>query len=435
MSDKYLLVISSDGHVSPPMAEYRPYMEAKYLSQFDEFLIAFNEHGSRTGERRNLAARLNQDALDEWSEKMLDTGRWENFHNPDLRLKETEQEGVAAEVLFPDFGGMPFELTGSVEAILRAESGVKMSFDNEELLAAGKRAYNRWLIDFTSTTPDRYFGQALIGWTPNIDEAIAEMRWAREAGIRGVILPKFTPEQPLFHADFDPVWNALDDLDMVVNSHAGASSTASNSIRPLGGAPHPALTVRASVPERIFHNRNLLSHLVWGGVLERHPNLKFVFTEVGSAWTVSELQSMDHTYRGSYFRSDYKDVIKHFPSEYFHRQCFLGSSIFSRGEIARRHEIGIDKMMIGMDFPHHEGTLLVSTQDYLRATFGAEKVPEDEARLMLGLNAAKVFGFDVERLAPAVERIALRPDEVLTPPERDLYVLGDVHRPDDGHTL
>jgi hypothetical protein len=137
-------------------------------------------------------------------------------------------------------------------------------------------------------------------------------------------------------------------------------------------------------------------------------------------------------YDGSYFRTDYHDLLPSKPSEYFQRQCFLGSSIFSRAEVAARGEIGIDKMMLGMDFPHHEGTLLETTKEYLRATLGATHVPLEEARCLLGYNAAKVYGFDLDLLGPVATRTGLRADVVLTPPDRDLFPRGDVHKPASG---
>jgi predicted TIM-barrel fold metal-dependent hydrolase len=163
--------------------------------------------------------------------------------------------------------------------------------------------------------------------------------------------------------------------------------------------------------------------------MERHPNLKFVFTEQSSGWVWRKLQNLDYAYDGSYFRTDYRTLIRSKPSEYFQRQCYLGSSIFSRAEVSERHQIGLDKMMIGMDFPHHEGTLIETTQEYLRATFGAEHVPVNEARTMLGLSAADVFGFDLERLAPIADRIGPRPRDILTPPDKDLFPRGDVNKP------
>ena len=39
-------------------------------------------------------------------------------------------------------------------------------------------------------------------------------------------------------------------------------------------------------------------------------------------------------------------------------------------------------MMIGVDYPHHEGMWNGGTRNYLQATFGANRVPVDEARLI-----------------------------------------------------
>jgi hypothetical protein len=172
-----------------------------------------------------------------------------------------------------------------------------------------------------------------------------------------------------------------------------------------------------------------LSHLIWGGVFERHPTLKFAFTEQGSSWVVGMLRDLDYSYDGSYFRTDVRGTIRCKPSEYFERQCFLGASTFSRWEIESRHEIGVDKMMIGMDYPHHEGTLIEGTQNYLRATLGAANVPVDEARRLLGETAARVFDFDLVKLDRVARRIGLEPADVLTPPDIDLYPRGDVNRP------
>ncbi|MFP6630458.1 MAG: amidohydrolase family protein, partial [Myxococcota bacterium] len=70
-------------------------------------------------------------------------------------------------------------------------------------------------------------------------------------------------------------------------------------------------------------------------------------------------------------------------------------------EGAERHRIGVDKLLWGSDYPHMEGTW-PNTMDSLRATFGS--YPEDETRRILGTNAAEVYGFDLEALAPIAEK-------------------------------
>ena len=87
-------------------------------------------------------------------------------------------------------------------------------------------------------------------------------------------------------------------------------------------------------------------------------------------------------------------------------------------------------MMLGMDYPHHEGTFTAAgTLEYLRATLGAAQVPIDEARLMLSGNAAAFWGFDVEALRPVAEEIGPSMQALLIAPENDKFPRGDVHKP------
>jgi hypothetical protein len=58
--------------------------------------------------------------------------------------------------------------------------------------------------------------------------------------------------------------------------------------------------------------------------------------------------------------------------------------------------------MWGSDYPHPEGTWPYTRQQLVESFHG---VPEDELAAMLGGNAARVYGFDVEKLAPHVARI------------------------------
>ena len=427
-----LMLISSDGHAVAPMEEYRPYLERKYLNDFDEFLTEWDrlDGGAyRNHELKALETRLDPEYLAEWSQVMVETGRIDNFGDPHKRLKEMDREGVTAEVLFSDFG-LPFE---TFSALTNSSLSYVENGRYQEYKSAGRRAFNRWLADFILVAPERWAGFASISWRQAPDDIIAEVRQANAAGLKGLTLPVFAREMPLYHPDFEPVWHVIEDLGMVVNTHSGISATSGFAVDDPTfrhvTAPHPAIVMRLLIPEIVFYTQNVLSHLIWGGVLDRHPELKVVLTEQGSYWVVPALKAMDYTYDQSYYRTDYKHVIRSKPSEYFARQCFLGSSIFTQAEIGARHEIGIDKMMIGCDMPHHEGTLIETTRHYLRATLGAENVPVDEARRLLGQTAGEVFGFDVKALEPIASRLNVRPEDVLTPPETDLFARGDAHKP------
>ena len=208
---------------------------------------------------------------------------------------------------------------------------------------------------------------------------------------------------------------------MPVNSHIAISATLPM-VR-YAGVAHPAVANTLHGDMR-FRCHEVLSHLIWGGVLERHPKLGVALTEQGSDWVIGALESWDYSYEGSFQRRDVREVVPLMPSEYFRRQCWLGSSLFSRAEVEARHRIGIDQMLLGMDYPHHEGTLAHGTVNYLRATLGAAGVPAPEARRLLGENAVERWKFDTASLRPLADEFGPELELLLTPPDIDFYPRG-----------
>ena len=67
------------------------------------------------------------------------------------------------------------------------------------------------------------------------------------------------------------------------------------------------------------------------------------------------------------------------------------------GEWEARHELGVGKMIWGSDYPHIEGSW-PHTLERLGKAF--KDVPRDDVARMIGLNAAEVYGFDLEKLRP-----------------------------------
>ena len=426
--NRKIMVISSDGHSTARMEDYTDYIDPKLRDEFKDFCVVYRERGSHTFEEPALRQRLDPYIVEEWIEHMIEPGRIDGNWNPARRLTELEREGVVAEVLFPDFG-LPFELYSPT---LAAQLGYGAR--TQEQIDVGDRAYNRWLADFCSTAPERFAGMASISFV-DVDAAIKELHWVKEAGLRGVTIPMFDEKLPLYAAQFDPIWSTIEDLDLVLNSHVAISSTSNRWVGTNAPPPHPACLAPLFRSVVVFYCQQIVDHLIWGGVLERHPRLNVVFTEQGSAWLAGKMIEMDYSYNGSFLRRDIRDVIKRSPSEYFQRQCHIGSSLLSAAEVGYRNSIGVDKMMVGVDYPHHEGTWNGGTIHYLQAVFGPNDVPEDEARKMLGETAAEVFGFDVAALEPIVERVGPAPEDILVPPTEDLFPRGDVHKPLAGATI
>ncbi len=66
-----------------------------------------------------------------------------------------------------------------------------------------------------------------------------------------------------------------------------------------------------------------------------------------------------------------------------------------------RHEIGLDQMAFGQDFPHWESTW-PHTLPWLQDAFGG--LPEDEVRALLSENAVAFYGLPAGRLRAVAER-------------------------------
>jgi hypothetical protein len=112
------------------------------------------------------------------------------------------------------------------------------------------------------------------------------------------------------------------------------------------------------------------------------------------------------------FGADVMSRLSLRPSEYFARQCHVGASFVRPHEVAMRHAVGVDKIMWGNDFPHLEGCWPYS-REHLRLSFAG--VDPAEVAAMVGGNAARVYGFDLDALAPVAARIGPRVEEVAVP--------------------
>jgi len=152
-----------------------------------------------------------------------------------------------------------------------------------------------------------------------------------------------------------------------------------------------------------------------GGVFERHPGLRFVITESGCTWIPDTLKMLDSFHAqmasGRIGELKYSDEerLSLRPSEYFARNCFVGVSFPSPAEARAMRTVGLDRVMWGSDYPHHESTYPYTTEGLRRAF--ADWDPA-EIRQVTSENVAGVYGFDLDALAPIGSRVGPGVDEV-----------------------
>ena len=152
------------------------------------------------------------------------------------------------------------------------------------------------------------------------------------------------------------------------------------------------------------------------GVFEKFPQLKYVLTESGCAWAPPLLAQMDRIHMGMSAGAigelnygDQKWVLSEPPSHYAKQNVWYGASFPSKDDLAGIELIGVEKVLWGNDYPHYEGTFPYNLES-LRLTF--DEVPEEYRRKLLGLNAAEVYNFDVDKLLPLANQFGPTPEQV-----------------------
>src|SRR5262249_39462873 len=94
------------------------------------------------------------------------------------------------------------------------------------------------------------------------------------------------------------------------------------------------------------------------------------------------------------------------------RNVHIGASLMTSHDMGIRDQVGVDRIMWGADYPHHEG-LFPHTRLGLRSVFS--QLPEDEVRRLTSLNAAEVYDLDLEYLQIVADEIGPTPEEVAVP--------------------
>ncbi|MGK2928720.1 MAG: amidohydrolase family protein [Acidimicrobiales bacterium] len=381
-SDHYT-IITADSHAGGSHSQYREYLEERYLEDFDAWRGKYKNPYKDLGDTRKLR-------------------NWDD----ELRNSQQEADGVVGEVIFPNTVPPFFP-----SFVLFAKPPKPEEYEHR---MAGVRAHNRWLVDFCNEFPDRRAGVGQI-FLNDIDDALEEIRWIKDNGLRGgVLLPNVPPDahwvKPLYDPCYDPVWELCQDLEVPVTIHGGTGNP--------DYGPY-AVSMLLYITETGFYSQRPLTQFILSGVFERFPRLKFVMTEVGCAWVPPLLERLDGTIRGiretgatGEIRYGDDHVLNKDASEYFHQNVWIGVSQPGLADVAARHELGIDRFMWGSDYPHDEGTHPY-TREHLRSRFAA--VDPSEVKMMLTDNVAKLYDFDVDALAPLGAEYGPTVGEVRTP--------------------
>jgi predicted TIM-barrel fold metal-dependent hydrolase len=381
MASQPLELVDADAHVNPPATFWDDYLPAAFAGRgprieegtpdedhdwvvFEGVRKPLNIMSSVTGQGR--AFRPTGRRAD------IQSGSWE----PAARLDDMARDGVSRAALF---GGGP------------------LGTRDNDLYVASFGAYNRWLADFCHHAPGRLVGVAYLPMQ-DIDQSVAMLKEAAAQGLKAVNIPAFPqaktgtagggfaaqvlaltgdPDGALQYdnPEFDRFWTACVDHDMGVTIHLGAR------------VARPAMT--RFLPNLVMSKVCMaepIAIMIFGGVFDRFPALRFAAIESGVGWMAWMAEYMNSIYANQ--RHWLQLELAHEPGFYMDQNVW-GSFIRDPVGIKNRDLPGGRNIMWSTDYPHSETTwpdsLAVLDQQFAGLT-------DDERRPIVRDNAVRFFG-------------------------------------------
>ena len=267
-----------------------------------------------------------------------------------LRIADMDREGIAMQAV----SCVPFLMYPEVAA----DKALAIAQVNNDALVA------------LATNSDRFCGLASV---PLQEPALAvkELERAAKLGLRGVEIPPKVVERQLDEKDFEVFWAAAEALQMAVCIH------------PFEAAPVGAMSryFLGNLAGNLYDTGLAAALLIYGGVLERHPNLRVVLYHAGGALPAI-LGRLDMGYR---LVPECRNAIPRPPSSYASQFHF---DIIAHSRPMLSHLVktfGADRFVIGSDYPLPAG--LAHPIEEVKAL----GLGEDDERKILSGNARRLL--------------------------------------------
>ena len=282
--------------------------------------------------------------------------------SPEARLLDMDESGTDVQILYPTVGG---QLLGR-------------QFRDPELLLACCRAYNDWSREYCERDPARLRWAAMLP-LQEPDLALEEIRRCAANGcVSYYVRPNPVNGRNLYHADYDPLWEAIQDLDRPICLHDS-------------GSPHlPSYGDRMEthtsghIAAHPFEAMIAMMSLIWFGVPQRFPQFRIVHVEADAGWLPYWLQRMEQHYEFS--GNAEHPQLEMSPTEYFRRNFFVAA----RGDEWTLPSVcalvGDENVVFNTDYPHPDGTYPWGIDKLLE-----QPISDESKRRILWDNAVRAF--------------------------------------------
>jgi aminocarboxymuconate-semialdehyde decarboxylase len=244
------------------------------------------------------------------------------WFDPEARLKDLDALGIDRQMLNPNLSPFTYEIEPKLAAALCRSS-------NESIGRIVKRY------------PDRFLGSALLP-TQDVWSALEEAKQCMDAGFHALLLKSTQGGKNLDHHDFWPIYELAEREDIGIIIHP-TSLDRGGVIQP-GRLSMPWAQTASFLAEYLV----ALCSLIYGGVLDAYPNLRFCFQEAGATWIPWFLDRLGNTDESD---DGPRKLAKH-PAEYLLSNFFFTVDPAERALGYVCENVSSKNLTLGSDYPH-----------------------------------------------------------------------------------
>ena len=309
-------------------------------------------------------------------DRVTNPNRWDmippSVYVAEERMKAMDSEGTDCQVMYANTTGV---------------SGDRFQGLDPEFEAACVRVYNDYQTEeWVNVNPNRFVALTVPVYY-SMEKTLEEVHHNAKNWHRGVMLvgtPHTRGLENYSSPYWEPLWQTVVDLDLVLTVHGSGAAPQSMRIEKHATQEHrrndAALAASGfSIQPQYFAN------FLFAGVFDRYPTLTLVAAETGIGWLPWLLESCDYAWEQGQL---WNKGLPTRPTDLFKQHCYV-DFWYERSAVEHyRHVIGVDRIMWETDFPHPT-SLWPNTNEFVAKAF--QNVPEEEQYQILVENPKKVF--------------------------------------------
>lgn len=282
---------------------------------------------------------------------------------PEERIAEMDAVGVDVHVLTVNTDFFRYDLEPELARVIADEC-------NDELLGMMRRY------------PDRFSGLASVP-LQDVPTAIEVMAHAvTELGFHGITIGDHVEGVTLDDPRFSPFWKAVEELGAVVFFHQCSATVVASRTRRYG-LPN----VIGNLADRTI----TFATLVYGGVMDRFPDLKICLGHAGG-YTAFGVARMDKGWHAGAMENmpefdDGRTFLERAPSDYVSRFWYDSCTYTEQNLRFLLDVVGVERVVLGTDYPAP-----MMEADPVTWIRGMESMTSEEKDAVLSSNPARLLG-------------------------------------------